>query len=111
MTDPTLVARIFRAVAIAEACSWVALLAGMFLKWVLAVTEIGVQVAGPVHGALFVAYLLVTVPAARTFRWDARTVVIGVAASVPPLATVWFERHARRTGRLERAGRAAARPA
>ncbi|MBC3192660.1 DUF3817 domain-containing protein [Pseudonocardia sp. C8] len=101
MNDPLTVARVFRAVAIAEAASWTGLLAGMFVKWVLAVSEVGVQVFGPIHGALFVAYVLVTLWAARLFRWDLRTLVVGLLASIPPLTTIWFERHAARSGRLD----------
>ena len=97
LTDPRTVARTFRAVAIAEAVSWVLLLAGMFLKWVLRTTEVGVQLAGPVHGAVFVAYVLVTLVAWRVLRWSPRPLLLALIASVPPLCTVWFERWARRT--------------
>jgi integral membrane protein len=100
LTDPPIVARTFRAVAIAEAVSWVLLLAGMFLKWVLRTTEVGVQLAGPVHGAVFLAYVLVTLVAWRVLRWSPRTLLIALVASVPPLCTVWFERWARRAGLL-----------
>ena len=100
LTDPRTVARAFRAVAIAEAVSWVLLLAGMFVKWVLRTSELGVQLAGPVHGAVFVAYVLVTLLAWRVLRWSPDTALRALAASVPPLCTVWFERWARRTGRL-----------
>ncbi|MFP5068262.1 DUF3817 domain-containing protein [Pseudonocardia nantongensis] len=101
MTDPTTIARVFRVVAIAETCSWIGLLIGMFVKWVLGTSELGVQVFGPIHGALFVAYVLVTLLVARIFRWDLWTTVVGLLASVPPLATVWFERHAAARGRLD----------
>ena len=101
MNDPTLVARIFRIVAIAEALSWTGLLAGMFVKWVLGTSELGVQVFGPVHGALFVVYVLVTLWTAQLFRWDLWTTAVGLLASVPPLTTIWFERHVVRTGRLD----------
>jgi hypothetical protein len=33
-------------------------------------------------------------------RWDARSSLLALAASVPPLVTVWYERWATRTGRL-----------
>lgn len=101
MNDPSLVAKAFRVVAVAEALSWTGLLIGMFFKWVLATTEVGVQVMGPIHGALFVAYVLVTLWTARLFRWDLRTTVIGLLASIPPLKTIWFERRAGATGRLD----------
>ena len=108
LLDPLTVARAFRAVAIAEAVSWVLLLAGMFVKWVLRASELGVQLAGPVHGAVFVAYVLVSLVAWRVLRWSPGTALLALAASVPPLCTVWFERWARRTGRLPVAGTAAA---
>lgn len=100
MPFPSTVARVFRIVAIAEACSWVGLLVGMFFKYLVVGNDVGVTVFGPIHGALFVAYVLVTLVVARVFRWNLWTLVIALAASVPPLATVWFERWARRTGRL-----------
>lgn len=49
---------------------------------------------------MFVAYVLSALLTARMFRWDLRTLVIALVASIPPLATHWFERWARRTGRL-----------
>jgi integral membrane protein len=98
--SPPLAARVFRAVSIAEACSWAGLLAGMAVKYGPVGNDVGVAVFGPIHGALFVAYVVVALVAARVFRWDLRTLVVALAASVPPLATLWFERRARRTGRL-----------
>ncbi len=97
---PHAVALAFRAVALAEACSWVGLLFGMFVKWVLATSERGVQIFGPIHGGVFVAYVLVALVAARVLRWDARTTLLALVASVPPLVTLWFDRWATRTGRL-----------
>ncbi|HEV7871534.1 MAG TPA: DUF3817 domain-containing protein [Modestobacter sp.] len=100
LTDPRTVARAFRAVAIAEAVSWLLLLAGMFVKWVLKTSELGVQLAGPVHGAVFVVYVVVSLLAWRVLRWSPGTALLALIASVPPLCTVWFERWARRAGRL-----------
>ena len=100
LTDPRTVARAFRAVAVAEAVSWVLLLAGMFVKWVLKTTEVGVQLAGPVHGVVFLAYVATTLLAWRVLRWSPRTVFLALLASLPPLCTVWFERWAQRTGQL-----------
>ena len=97
---PQPVARVFRIVAVAEAVSWVLLLAGMFVKWVLKTSEVGVQLAGPVHGAVFVAYVVVSLVAWRVLRWSFGTALLALVASVPPLCTVWFERWAARTGRL-----------
>ena len=98
--NPRTVATAFRVVAVAEACSWVGLLIGMFVKRVLDSSELGVQIFGPIHGAIFVAYLVVALVAARVLRWSAGTTLLALAASVPPLVTIWFERWATRTGRL-----------
>lgn len=89
---------LFVAVAVAEACSWAALLIGMFFKYVVVKDEIGVQVAGPVHGALFMAYLAVTVVQARLAGWKWWVTVVALLCSVPPFATVVFERWARSRG-------------
>ncbi|MFB9680775.1 DUF3817 domain-containing protein [Streptosporangium vulgare] len=84
--------RLFRYVAIAEACSWAGLLVGMYVKYVVAAGDLGVKIFGPVHGALFVLYLAAVLYAARQARWSLGTVVVGLVCSVPPLATLWFER-------------------
>ncbi len=93
-------ARTFRAVAIAEACSWTGLLIGMVFKYLVVFDDVGVRVFGPIHGALFVAYVVLTLITARVFRWRVTTTLLGLAASIPPLATVWFERSATRRGLL-----------
>ncbi len=96
-----LVLRAFTTVAVLEALTWVALLTSMWFKYLAAdPTPVGVQVAGPVHGGAFVAYLVMTAVAWRTLRWSPATVVAAVVASVPPLFTVLFEVWAARTGRL-----------
>lgn len=97
----------FRVVAVAEACSWAGLLIGMFFKYVVVHDEIGVQVFGPIHGALFVAYVVVTLLVARRYGWRLSTTLLALAVSIPPLATLWFERRTRRTGLLP-AGQASA---
>ena len=100
VVSPSTGALVFRVVAVAEACSWAGLLIGMFFKYVVVFDDIGVNVFGPVHGALFVAYVVVTLVVARTFRWSLPTTLLALAVSIPPLATLWFERRARRTGLL-----------
>lgn len=91
---------LFNAVAIAEAISWAGLLTGMYFKYLTDVGEVGVKIFGPVHGGIFVAYLLLTLLVARTVGWSWKTTLGALACSVPPFATVLFEVWAMRTGRL-----------
>ena len=100
--NPRTVATAFRVVAVAEACSWIGLLAGMFVKWILRTSEVGVQIFGPIHGGIFLAYVAVALVTSRVLQWSPRTTVLALVCSVPPLATVWFERLATRNGRLPR---------
>ena len=97
---PSTVVTVFRIVAVAEALSWLGLLAGMYVKYVPRSTEVGVQVFGPIHGAVFLAYVGTALVAGWVQRWDVRTTLLALVASVPPLVTVLFERWATRTGRL-----------
>ena len=98
--NPRTVALAFTTVAVAEALSWIGLLAGMFVKYVPETSEIGVKIFGPIHGAIFVAYVLLVLVASRTLRWSRGTTLLALLASIPPLATVWFERRATRAGIL-----------
>lgn len=91
----------FRFVALLEAVSWVGLLIGMYFKYVgTPRTELGVKVFGPVHGAVFVAFVVLGILAAIAFRWAAGIWLLGIVASIVPLASVIFLMWADRTGRL-----------
>lgn len=91
--------RTFRAVAIAEAFSWAGLLVGMYLKWVAGTTERGVEIFGPVHGALVLVYVALAVLVAVRVRWSLWTTLLALAATVPPFCTVVLDVWAHRTGR------------
>jgi integral membrane protein len=94
----------FRVVAFAEALSWLGLLTGMFFKYVVDAGEQGVQVFGPIHGTVFLTYVVVTLLTWRSQRWSLPVALLALAASVPPFCTVVFEVWARRTGRLDPGG-------
>jgi integral membrane protein len=87
--------RALRHVAIAEATSFLALLVATGLKY-SDHGETGVQVLGPVHGMLFLAYVgLVLVVRAET-RWSTRTTLWLLLAAVLPfggyVADRWLSR-------------------
>ena len=104
------VIRIFKILAIAEACSWAALLVGMFLKWITRTTELGVEIAGPIHGALFVGYGIAALSLWGLQRWPFRVALFAGLSAVFPFATVGFERWADRRGYLTATERPAAAP-
>lgn len=113
--NPSTVRTAFRTVAIAEAISWALLLSAMFCKWILesepfGLHEGGVPVAGPIHGGIFVIYLLSCILAAVVFKWNARTTLLALASSIPPFCTYWFEVVADRKGRLGQAVGATSAP-
>lgn len=91
----------FRVVATAEAFSWAGLLVGMFVKYVVDAGEQGVQVFGPIHGTVFIAYLVVTFLTWHQQRWSLPVAAVALAASVPPFCTLLYEVWAQRTGRLD----------
>lgn len=99
--NPRSVRTAFKIVAIAEALSWAGLLIGMFFKWVVGSTEVGVQIFGPVHGGVFVAYVIVAFIAWQTFRWNFKTGAVALLSAIPPFATVFFEQWAERNDRLQ----------
>lgn len=97
----------FRLLALAEAVSWAGLLIGMFFKYVAVGNDIGVSIFGPIHGGIFIAYVLAALLVRGPLRWDRRTLVLALVASIPPFGTIVFERWAARTGRLDTATRSA----
>ncbi len=102
MTFPptAIMIRIFRGLAIAEAFSWAALLVGMVLKWVTKTTELGVEIAGPIHGAFFIGYAIAALSLWAKLRWPFRVALLSGLSAVLPFATVRFERWAGRGGHL-----------
>lgn len=66
----------FRYVAIAEACSFLALLVATIIKYSQDAPE-GVQVLGPIHGLLFLAYVGLALAVRGQARWS-NAVTLGV---------------------------------
>lgn len=100
LEDPQKLRTIFLTVAAAEAFSWLGLLTGMYFKYVTESTEVGVQIFGPIHGAIFIAYVMLAIFASRLFAWSRTTLIWALVASIPPFCTVIFEVIAERRGLL-----------
>lgn len=95
----------FRVFAAAEAVSWTGLLIGIYFKRVADWGPAGVQIFGPIHGTVFIGYVLVALLTWRQQRWSLFVGLAALAASVPPFFTLAFELFASRTGRLAVGGR------
>lgn len=92
--------RLFRIVAVAEAVSWVGLLIGSVLKRAIVEQDIWVKIFGSIHGTIWIAMVALTILTWRELRWDRKTGIIALVATVPPFTTLWFKSWASRTGRL-----------
>lgn len=87
----------FRVVAAAEACSWVGLLVAMVFKYGFG-HPMAVTIFGSIHGAVFCAYVLACLLVFSPLRWSFGVLVLALFSSVPPLASVAFDRWANRRG-------------
>lgn len=81
----------FRICAILEAVSWAGLLIGMLFKYCIIGNPIGVQIMGPIHGLLFVLYVIFTFQAMAELKQSKGVLVLGLLAGIPPFTTLWFE--------------------
>lgn len=72
-------------IAIAEAASFVLLLIATAIKYG-ADQPIGVEILGPLHGMLFVAYVALAVIAKAQRDWSLQRLAVVLAAAVVPIA-------------------------
>ncbi|MEJ7808565.1 MAG: DUF3817 domain-containing protein [Telluria sp.] len=93
---PTGIGKLFSLIALLEGVTWAGLLIGMFFKYTLQTTALGVAIFGPLHGIVFISYVVITVLAAVRLRWPLWATGIAMLAAIPPLVTIpmeiWFKR-------------------
>ena len=94
--QPAGMGKVFSIIALLEGLTWAGLLIGMFLKYTTKTTALGVTLFGPLHGIVFISYVVVTVLAAVRLRWPLWATLLALIAAVPPLVTIpmeiWFKR-------------------
>ena len=103
------IGKLFSVIALLEGLTWAGLLIGMFFKYVTKTTELGVSVFGPLHGIVFISYVVVTVMAAVRLRWPLWATLLAILAAVPPLVTILLELWFKRRGLLAAPAARAAR--
>ena len=82
---PTALPTALRWVAVVEACSWLALIVATLIKYTTdPQMEGGVKVLGPIHGGLFVLYVVLALVVARQLRWSLKTLLVALIDSVLP---------------------------
>ncbi len=74
----------FRIVALIEAISFLALLAATIFHRVLDGSDAGVNVLGPIHGMLFLVYVLLALLVREEQGWSVgQTLIVIVASAIP----------------------------
>lgn len=88
-----------RYIALTEATSFIALLIASFVKRTGG-SELGVQILGPIHGILFVFYVVVALSLRADAGWSAKTTFWILVGAVVPFGGYvvdwWLVREARR---------------
>jgi integral membrane protein len=54
--------------------------------------EILVKIIGPIHGALFVLYIILVLWEQRQGRLNVELAIKGMLSAIPPGGPIWFER-------------------
>jgi len=81
-----------RYIALAEATSFIALLIASFVKRTGG-SEVGVQILGPIHGLLFIAYVVIAFRVREEMGWSGRTtfwVLVGAVLPFGGYAVDWW---------------------
>ncbi len=100
-TDTWTPRRLFRTVAIAEAITWTLLILGMLGKYVFDLGGLGVSIGGGLHGFVFLLYLAVAILVGVNQRWSAVLLLVTLATSILPFATIPMDRWLEKRGRLD----------
>ena len=79
----------FRIVALLEAISYLALLCATVVHRVFDGPDAGVSVLGPIHGILFLAYLLLTLLVREEQGWTIGQTILVLFASTVPFGAIY----------------------
>lgn len=90
----------FAAIALFEAFTWAGLLVGMYLKYGIGSTDLGVWLFGRLHGLAFLTYVVVAVVVGSRLRWPLWALLLALFAAIPPLLTLPLELWFRKRGLL-----------
>ena len=92
--------RNFRYVALIEATTFLLLLMASYLKHVND-QPLGVSILGPIHGVLFIAYVVMALNLREQQEWSVRTTLLILLGAVVPFGGYVVDRWLDRNGRIE----------
>jgi integral membrane protein len=93
--------KLFRLFALAEAVTWTLLIGGLILRATVGVPSVAFTIVGGLHGAVFLTYAVIASITGVNQRWGFGRTVLGVVLAIVPYATIPFELHVQRSGKLE----------
>ncbi|WP_460362351.1 DUF3817 domain-containing protein [Actinocorallia lasiicapitis] len=85
--------RAFKLVSLAEATSFLLLIAASIVKRIPDGSDLGVKILGPIHGVLFIAYVGLVFLNREKLAWNPFRTVLALVASVLPVAPYFVERY------------------
>lgn len=99
---PLFTIKTFRYVALAEATTFLVLIVASVIKHTQD-APVGVEIMGPIHGILFLAYVVVAVNVRPIARWTGQQTLLVLLGAVLPFGGFVVDRWLARTGQLEAA--------
>ncbi|HET9721627.1 MAG TPA: DUF3817 domain-containing protein [Candidatus Saccharimonadales bacterium] len=83
---------LFRLSAIGETVGWTLLIAGILIgRYLTPGNGIAVQIAGHIHGTLFLIYIAAVIVCGPSQGWSRRRILVAAVASVPLYGSLVFE--------------------
>lgn len=93
--------RLYLILAIAEACTWTLLIAGLILRSTSGIDPTLFTLVGGLHGFVFLSYGATAILVAINQRWHPLVGVLAVITAIVPYATIPFEVVQSRRGALK----------
>lgn len=91
---------LYRAVSIAEAVTWTALIAAMVARYAAGAEVSFFFAIGLAHGVVFIAFVVSSVVVGLNQRWPWWLIVVAALSAVPPYGTLVTDAVLERRGRL-----------
>lgn len=83
---------LFKIAAILEACGWTILISGILIsKYLTPNSTVAVNLAGHLHGTLFLIYIACVLTVTPSLRWKPLRIIVAGLMSVPPYGSLLFE--------------------